>query len=526
MQWDPALPKSLVEKLWHNPDALLKQNTLQDKLRCTVARIDDAAGAFTLKRHNWGSIGRTIRRSLSRSTARKSWLDARYLCQAGVPTPQPRAFLERRVGPFKSQSYLLTDYVPGTSLYRFMRFGSPSQQAVQALARQAAAIWQQLVDLRIQHNDFQTENLLVDPQGKLWLIDLERLRPHKRGERAIRQQLVDLEYLLHPRNWRAMPQAAELFRQEVLKTTAGARIFATVSGEDHPLKQPLPLENRASQLVTVLIPCLNAEATILKCLRSVHDIADEILVADAGSTDETLKLVREFGGCKIIEGPRLDDASFATWASPHASHTWILRIQPDEQLSPELARELQYKLATEPQDDAFEVLHAVSFRGRWLQHGGFQNAASIRLYRKEVNQHLIRDGHTVVNTESKRIGKIPFSITCELCPRIEQHIASAMRRATDAAQAIPIARRTPTSGTALFDATCQLLKSLILQSSWLDGWAGIHASYLSALDVYLRETVLWEMQQSTQHPASNSSMVWQELKFFESERAPKSNFAA
>jgi serine/threonine protein kinase len=525
MQWDPELPSELVEKLWNDPDSMLRQQTLQDKQRCTVARIDIRTSSFVWKRHTWGGIGRTLRRALSTSTARRSWLDGRFLWQLGVPTPRPRAFLERRIGPFKSRSYLLTDYVPGTSLYRFMRFGTPSQPTILHFARQVAAIWQRLDDLRIQHNDFQTENFLVDPQGQLWLIDLERLCRDQRLGRARRKQISDLERLLHPRNWRADPQAVEVFQQEVRKTAAGTTSLAA-GGADHPLNRSLPSANRAAQLVTVLIPCRNAAATIVKCLKSVHDMADEILIADNGSTDETLNLVREFGGCKIIVAPRLDAAAFEAWAHSNAKHPWVLRILPDEQLSPELARETQYTLATESNEDAFEVLHTAFFRGRWLQHGGFGTKASIRLYRKDAAHFSFREGSVEVTVPSNRIGKIPFSITREICPNIDRYVSQSMEVAADAARGLSNTVHEPTHSSVLFRTVRQFFKSLVLQSGWLDGWAGVHACYLSAMAIYFRQAIRWERANSNEQPAIPCSKVCEELKVFDPTGASSSLVAA
>jgi glycosyltransferase involved in cell wall biosynthesis len=53
--------------------------------------------------------------------------------------------------------------------------------------------------------------------------------------------------------------------------------------------------------LTVLIPCKNERLNIRPCIESVRSIADEILIADSGSTDDTLDIVRKIGGCRIIE---------------------------------------------------------------------------------------------------------------------------------------------------------------------------------------------------------------------------------
>jgi hypothetical protein len=414
MQWDASLPERLVERIWRDPNGLLADgDKLQVKPRCCVAHIDGVDGSFVWKRHNWGDFGRTLRKGFSQSVAMKCWLDGRFLCEAGVPTPQPRLSIERRFGPVNTCSYLLTDYVEGTSLYRFMRYQQPAEPVIRHLARQAAAIWQQLDDLRIQHNDFQTENFLVDPQGKLWLIDLERLRRCRRISDVRKRQIRDIEDLLHPRNWRANPMAAEIFRREIGQTPAAIEALANDDCGDHPLRRPTPAANLRSQLTTVLIPSLNAADTILTCLESVRDMADEILVADAGSTDETLSLVRRFGGCRIIQQPMADAAAFESWASTHARYSWILRVLPNEQVNAELGREVQYLLAAEPKEDAFLIPQSFYYRGRPLKRGGVKRDLSCRLFRKDAARFEIRDGRVEVSPRSDRIGRLRFPLVHE-----------------------------------------------------------------------------------------------------------------
>jgi aminoglycoside phosphotransferase (APT) family kinase protein len=513
MHWDASLPDELVERIWRDPNDLLASGSkLQYKPRCSVARVDGYGGSFVWKRHNWGGIGRTLRKALSRSVAKKCWTDGRSLHEAGVPTPQPRLYLERRIGPVNTCSYLLTDYVAGTSLYRFMRFEQPARPVIEQLAQQAAAIWQQLDDLRIQHNDFQTENFLVDPAGKLWLIDLERLRRCRRTEDVRSRQIRDINDLLHPRNWRANPEAGELFRREILQTRAAAEALANHGGGAHPLSRPVFAVNRRTHLATVLIPCFNAADTILTCLRSVRDMADEILVADAGSTDETLALVRRFGGCRIVQRHSGDAAEFESWACQQARHAWILRVLPNEQVNSELGREVQELLASEPAQDAFLISRSPYFRGRPLKHGGFEHDPSLRLFRKDAVRFEIRGGQVEVSPRSDPTGPLRYPLACELCSDIRQYLGDMIRAAADAAEAADSQGRRPKLRTVLWQVPWQLFRSYVLRGGWVDGWAGLHASFLSACAIYLREAMLWERQQTPLRSSANDE--GRELKVF------------
>ncbi len=407
MHWDATLPRDLVEQLWSDPHSLLARGKiLQTKKRCVVVRFDHSQGPFLFKHHHGGGLFRTLSKSLRRTQAKQSWLDGRYLHAAGIPTPLPRACLEQSVGPLGVCSYLLTEYLNGVSLYRFMRRDQLADEVVQGLARQVAYLWQHLVDLRVSHNDLKPENLLIDLTGRLWLIDLERLRRHRYLALGRRRHAEDVARLLHPRNWRKHPWAAEIFRQRLLRTPAGKAHGLDAAARTNPWSTPLPSFNSPSQLVTVLIPCLNSADVISDCIESVRDIADEILVTDHGSTDNTLNIVRRIGGCRILRRTHFHVAQFESWAAQQAQHRWIMRILPQERLSPELAKQIQDTLAEEPTQHAFYIEQRSSIHKDHLLHRAFQRGASLRLYRKVAAQYEMHDGRLNVVVASGNIGHL------------------------------------------------------------------------------------------------------------------------
>ena len=89
-----------------------------------------------------------------------------------------------------------------------------------------------------------------------------------------------------------------------------------------------------SAKLTALIPCKNERANIRACIESVRPLADEILVADSGSTDGTLDIVRRTPGCRLIEREFIGFSSFKNWAIPQARHPWVLIVDADERVSP------------------------------------------------------------------------------------------------------------------------------------------------------------------------------------------------
>ena len=511
MHWDRDLPGDLVEQLWRDPHALLAQGQiLQDKPRCITLRLDHPQGTFILKHHNWGGPIRSLKRSLGPTRLKPSWIDGRHLHGLGIPTPRPRAYIERRLGPLNVCSYLLTDYIAGTTLYRFMRFSQPSADVVHVLAHQVAAIWQQLDDMGVSHNDLKAENFLIDLTGRLWLIDLEKLCRHRNFDEARRRHAEDAGRLLHPRNWRTNPAAAEIFREHFLQSAAGKKYSAGPGGAAHPLACPAQALNRPAQLLTVLIPCRNDELVIGDCLNSVRDIADEILVADAESTDSTLEIARVHDNCRIIQRTSDDGADFEIRAAKHARHPWILRILPNERVSPDLAIEIQQLLANEPVEDGFKVTRRYYYWGKLLRYGRFRNDSFVRLYRQGKGRLELRNGRIEVVIAGCNSGRLLSKLVCQACWSVRQYLKEALQLAADSADhAPPVPPLRPNLGFVPWRATWQFFQSYVLRFGWLDGWTGLHAACLSAISTYLRTVQRWDQSMpQSQFPGLEDEHAW------------------
>src|SRR6478609_8552043 len=105
--------------------------------------------------------------------------------------------------------------------------------------------------------------------------------------------------------------------------------------------------------LTVLIPCKNELAHIGACIESVRAVANEILVADSGSTDGTLDVVRGLDGCRLIQREFVNYADFKNWAIPQAKHEWVLIVDADERVPPDLAAEIRSLVTANPKQDAY-----------------------------------------------------------------------------------------------------------------------------------------------------------------------------
>src|SRR5712675_3506632 len=108
-----------------------------------------------------------------------------------------------------------------------------------------------------------------------------------------------------------------------------------------------------SSKLSVIIPCKNERKNIRACVTSARQVADEVLVADSGSTDGTLEIARGLG-CRIIEREYGTSGDFKNWATPQAAHEWVFILDADERITPELAEEIRHSVA-DPKHDGYWV---------------------------------------------------------------------------------------------------------------------------------------------------------------------------
>ena len=120
--------------------------------------------------------------------------------------------------------------------------------------------------------------------------------------------------------------------------------------------------------LSVAIITLNEEENLRRTLPSLQ-FADEVIVVDSGSTDKTVELARSFGA-KVYEEPWKGYAGQKNSAIAKCTGDWILSLDADELVSPELAEQLRILLPSNPPHDAYYLPRRNIIFGRWIRHGG------------------------------------------------------------------------------------------------------------------------------------------------------------
>ncbi len=243
--------------------------------------------------------------------------------------------------------------------------------------------------------------------------------------------------------------------------------------------------------LTVIVPTYNEEATLRGCLESVR-FADEVLVVDSFSTDQTLSIAREFGA-RTLQHEYVYSAKQKNWAIPLATHEWILLVDSDERVTPGLRDEILALLHEAPFHDGYWIRRSNHFLGRRIRRCGWGTDKVIRFFRRDMARYQDREVHAEIDLP----GPLPvldhplehysfrsFSQYFRKLQLYSEWGAGQLYKEGRRAGALQIFGR-PVS---------RFLKMYVVRLGFLEGLHGLVLSLLGAFTVYLKYARLWEMR--------------------------------
>jgi glycosyltransferase involved in cell wall biosynthesis len=154
-------------------------------------------------------------------------------------------------------------------------------------------------------------------------------------------------------------------------------------------------------LLSIIILTKNEESNLPACLASLHKLDAEIFIVDSGSIDKTTEIAKQ-AGCQVFDHRWENHAQQLNWALQNLPITtpWIMRLDADERLTPELVEELRQVLLQTPDNiTGYQVKRRVFFMGRWIRHGGYYPTWLLRIWRTGVGtcEQRWMDEHIVLS---------------------------------------------------------------------------------------------------------------------------------
>jgi glycosyltransferase involved in cell wall biosynthesis len=249
--------------------------------------------------------------------------------------------------------------------------------------------------------------------------------------------------------------------------------------------------------LSVCIITLNEERNIGRTLKSVREIADEIIVVDSGSTDATASIAQSFGA-KVFMEPWKGFARQKNSALEKAGSDWILSLDADEEVSPKLAASIQALLneAEPPQLAGYTMNRRNLYFGRWIKHSGYYPDPKLRLVRRGAAEFELRDVHEDMKMAGT-LGHLKGDLIHHAYPTLESFIEHANRYSSLGAGMVARERKVGFSFiNIVIRPMVRFLWSYIFRGGFLDGHEGLLVLMTHAAYVSWKYAKAWEMSRS------------------------------
>ncbi len=236
--------------------------------------------------------------------------------------------------------------------------------------------------------------------------------------------------------------------------------------------------------ISACIISFNEEKKIEDCLKSLLDVVDEIVVVDSESTDKTIEIASVYTDF-IYSRKFLGHIAQKNLAVGKAQHDWILSLDCDERLSDDLRKSILEIKDEIGQYDAYRMARKTFYIYRWLNYCWYPDM-KVRLFNKQHAKWGGVNPHDKVRVDSEKIGRLGGDILHYSFDSISAHIQTLDKFSEIAAKEI-IKRGKKVSVFSPFTHGFWIFfKMYFLKRGFLDGFAGLLASVLSLMHVFVK----------------------------------------
>lgn len=250
------------------------------------------------------------------------------------------------------------------------------------------------------------------------------------------------------------------------------------------------MSERACVSCTVI--CFNEEDNIRAALESVK-WCDEIVVVDSFSTDRTLEICREYTA-QIHQRPWPGFVEQKAFALSQAHFPWVLNLDADERVSPELRREIQSVLL-HPNADGYYIPRLVYYLGRWWWRGGWYPDYRLRLFRRDRVVWGGVDPHekVILHGRSARLQSPMLHYTYR---DIAAHLATINFFTGVAARELELRGQRATLADVFLRPLWRFVRFYVMRRGFMEGIAGLFVAQSAAFYVFAKYAKLWETTQA------------------------------
>lgn len=252
--------------------------------------------------------------------------------------------------------------------------------------------------------------------------------------------------------------------------------------------------------LSVVILAKNEAGRIRECLDSVA-WAGERLVIDDESTDETVRIAESLGA-RVLRRAMDIEGRHRNWAHQQARHEWILSLDADERVTPELAQEITGLLRNGAPYETYAIPRRNYLGARWIQHGGWYPSAQLKLFKKSVFRWEEASVHPRAISD-RPCGTLQHDLLHYTYRDLPDFVDKMNRHTTLEAQKWIASGRRVSLGKASWRAMDRFIRAYVNKQGRRDGQLGFILAVMGAMYQWLA----WMKYTEPQHPARVEDVV-------------------
>ncbi len=235
--------------------------------------------------------------------------------------------------------------------------------------------------------------------------------------------------------------------------------------------------------LTAILIAYNEELDLPRALASLRGIADEIVLLDSGSTDRTCEIARQ-AGARVFTRKLDSFAEQKNYAASLSTNDWILSMDCDQELSPELRSSLAAWKQQAPDKNAYEMAQLSNYLGGWIRHSGWYPEYKTLLFRRDKGK-FVGAVHERVQAEPPT-GRLAGQMFHYTIRSLAEHRAKLDAMSTLAAEEMFARGRRSWRAAMIFAPPWTILQRLVFQLGLLDGRRGLWIAWMSARHIYAK----------------------------------------
>lgn len=296
-----------------------------------------------------------------------------------------------------------------------------------------------------------------------------------------------------------------MHRRDVFEISAGSKGESSRAAVHDQMSERAAESGAAErESISAFIVCMNEQKHIAACIESVS-FCDEILVIDSFSTDETVEIASRLGA-RVLQHAWPGYAPQKQYGLDHCTHEWVINLDADERVSPELresilkvlreAHERKVRRGSAPEDPAeicgYYMNRVVFYLGRWWRRGGWYPEYRLRFFRRSK---VVWGG--VEPHERPEISGPTAQIDGELYHYTYENMDAQFARlgkfsSIAALEDFKVGKRS-TWGSLIFSPFMRFLKFYLFKKGFREGVAGFIVAVAEGYYTFMKYAKLWEL---------------------------------